>query len=435
MSKILFISEGIVDKKMAGPGMRYLEMSKYLSKFHSVILACPNKSSLKNENFEIVFYTKNSLKKIIALVDIIIIPCSLAAKYSFLWKLKKQHIVIDLFDSINVENLEFFKYENLKKRIFLHNYDLLKIKNSLLLGDFFICANEKQKDYWTGMLMALNKINPLTVKKNMIDIVSSGISKEEPKHKIKVLKGIYSGINENDKVIIWGGGIWNWLDPITLINAMNLIVQKNKNIKMFFMGISKINSEIPQMQICLSAIKLSKDLNLYNKYVFFNEDWVLYEERQNYLLEADIGISLHYDTLETEYSSRTRILDYIWCNLPIICTEGDIMAKYVEKYQLGKVVKYQDVDNLVETILMVLNSSQHNVYKENIKNIKKMFLRDTQLENLKKYCDDPYKISNEPKRRLKISKILFMNLVWLRIKDIVQKKGEICKKLKLKILN
>ena len=46
--------------------------------------------------------------------------------------------------------------------------------------------------------------------------------------------------------------------------------------------------------------------------MFFNEDWVAYDDRQNYLLEADVGVSTHLDHVETEFSFRTRILDYLW---------------------------------------------------------------------------------------------------------------------------
>jgi hypothetical protein len=39
------------------------------------------------------------------------------------------------------------------------------------------------------------------------------------------------------------------------------------------------------------------------------------------LREADIGVSLHREDVETRYSFRTRVLDYLWAGLPIITTE------------------------------------------------------------------------------------------------------------------
>ena len=56
--------------------------------------------------------------------------------------------------------------------------------------------------------------------------------------------------------------------------------------------------------------------------MIFN-DWVPYDERALYLMEADLGVSTHHAHLETRYAFRTRMLDYLWARLPIVCTEGD----------------------------------------------------------------------------------------------------------------
>ena len=36
-----------------------------------------------------------------------------------------------------------------------------------------------------------------------------------------VLKGVVPGIGADDKVILWGGGIYNWFDPLTLLRAVD----------------------------------------------------------------------------------------------------------------------------------------------------------------------------------------------------------------------
>ena len=40
-----------------------------------------------------------------------------------------------------------------------------------------------------------------------------------------------------------------------------------------------------------------------------------------YLTEADAGVSTHHEHIETTYSFRTRILDYLWASLPIVATD------------------------------------------------------------------------------------------------------------------
>ncbi len=57
---------------------------------------------------------------------------------------------------------------------------------------------------------------------------------------------------------------------------------------------------------------LADELGLTGRHVFFNEEWVPYDERQNYLLDADVAVTTHFHHVETEFSFRTRVLDYLW---------------------------------------------------------------------------------------------------------------------------
>ena len=92
------------------------------------------------------------------------------------------------------------------------------------------------------------------------------------------------------------------------------------------------------------------------RHVFFNETWVPYDERQNYLLEADAGASTHGFTLETTLAFRTRILDYLWTGLPMVLTEGDSFAELVEREELGVAVPPDDVDALAKALELMLST-------------------------------------------------------------------------------
>jgi len=84
--------------------------------------------------------------------------------------------------------------------------------------------------------------------------------------------------------------------------------------------------------------------------VFFNDSWVDYDDRQHYLLEADLGVSTHRSHIETTFSFRTRILDYLWASLPMVVTEGDHFADEVNRHSLGKTVPAGDVDALAAAL-------------------------------------------------------------------------------------
>ncbi len=45
-------------------------------------------------------------------------------------------------------------------------------------------------------------------------VVPFGVAVERPTKARTVLKGVIPGIASSDRVVIWGGNIWNWLDPL-----------------------------------------------------------------------------------------------------------------------------------------------------------------------------------------------------------------------------
>ena len=70
----------------------------------------------------------------------------------------------------------------------------------------------------------------------------------------------------------------------------------------------------------------------------FNHDWVPYEQRGAWLLEADLGVSAHPAHLETRFAYRTRIADYLWAGLPVVTSAGDVLGDHVATRGLGRAV-------------------------------------------------------------------------------------------------
>jgi glycosyltransferase involved in cell wall biosynthesis len=114
------------------------------------------------------------------------------------------------------------------------------------------------------------------------------------------------------------------------------------------------NPEVPQMQMASAAMQLADELGLTDTHVFFNHDWVPFERRGDWLLDADIGVSTHLDHVETAFSFRTRVLDYFWAGLPTVCTSGDAMEDLIRGRGAGTVVPPGDIGALataIETLL------------------------------------------------------------------------------------
>jgi hypothetical protein len=113
-----------------------------------------------------------------------------------------------------------------------------------------------------------------------------------------------------------------------------------------FLGMRNPNPGIEEMAVASELRTLSDELGLTGRHVYFNEAWVPYEERGAWLLDADVAISMHHDHLETRFSFRTRVLDYLWARRPMVLTGGDELSEVVERAGLGLTVAPGDVQGV-----------------------------------------------------------------------------------------
>jgi glycosyltransferase involved in cell wall biosynthesis len=189
----------------------------------------------------------------------------------------------------------------------------------------------------------------------LVAVVPFGVADDAPRHTRPVLRGVVPGIGPDDKVVLWGGGIYSWFDPLSLIRAIDKLRSRLPEVRLYFLGTQHPNPYVPEMRMTVDAVALSERLGLTGSHVFFNDGWVDFDDRQNYLLEADIGVSTHLDHVETEFSFRTRILDYLWAGLPVVATAGDSFGQLIDTRGVGITVPAGDVDALEDALFRVLD--------------------------------------------------------------------------------
>ena len=137
------------------------------------------------------------------------------------------------------------------------------------------------------------------------------------------LRGVLPGVTERSDVLLWGGGIWDWLDPLTVIRAVATLVERREEVRLVFMGGGRPSAgDDEEMAMAARARTLAGELGVLDRAVVFNDRWVPYGERGDWLVEADIGVSAHFADLETRFAFRTRLLDYLWAGLPIVDHAG-----------------------------------------------------------------------------------------------------------------
>ncbi|MBN1537121.1 MAG: glycosyltransferase [Anaerolineales bacterium] len=387
---ILIVSHDIIASKMAGTGVRYLEIARALSEWAEVTLAVPQPSNLEEPSIKIVAYDESipeSLQVLVENHEQSLISGYMALKFPFLEKIKTK-LIVDLYDPFFLEN--FYYYTDLPmEEQEKHNQVAIQVVNKLAkMGDYFICGNERQRDLWLGVLSANGRVNPRNLSdddtlRQLIDIVGIGFPDRAPSSPRRLLRGIHPDFCADEKIVLWGGGIWNWLDPITLVKAWPSVITEHPNARLVFLGTRHPNPKVPQHEIVQRLIQEAELTGEKEKSIFFIE-WLSYEEREALLLESDIGVTLHAIHAETRYSIRTRVMDYFWAGLPVIITEGDITSEWVKTNQLGVVVPPNDAQATADAIIHLLDKGK-DCYKPSFKSLQEQLTWKNVVEPLRNY--------------------------------------------------
>jgi len=352
---VLMISWDRVGERMAGSGIRTVELARALAAGGlDVVLGAPEGSELDGASGPrlATFAPGQSLGALVADAEVVVV----SGRVELMTAVKKP-LVIDLYDPFVLSNLDLYgdQFNRSDGRALL---SLRWLTHHLESGDFFLCASATQRSFWLGMLAAAGRVNQVNYKddpelRRLLAIVPFGVPDAPPEPGAPAVKGIVPGIAPGDRVATWAGGMWNWVDPLTLIRATALLRARRPEVKTLILGTRHPNPEIGEMAIAREARALATELGLLDQGVSFI-DWVPYADRHRYLLESDVGVSLHRSGVESEFAFRTRVLDYIWCGVPMVVTAGDELAARVEREDLGRTVGPDDpvaVANAIESLL------------------------------------------------------------------------------------
>jgi glycosyltransferase involved in cell wall biosynthesis len=392
--RIAVLTGDVLEPKMAGPAIRAWHMASTLAREHDVQLASTQECSLTHPDFPVRVVDERELEDVEAWCDVLIFQGNLMRQHPVLRDTHKI-VVCDIYDPFHLEVLEQARNLDPPRRLLAVQSSTDVLNEQLRRGDFFLCASEKQRDFWLGQLASVGRINPATYDRGenlerLLAVAPFGVSDEPPRHTRSVLRGVVPGIGENDKVVLWGGGIYNWFDPLTLLRAVDKLRRRLPEVRLYFLGLRHPNPQVGEMKMTDDAVALADELGLVGTHAFFNEDWVEYDDRQNYLLESDIGVSTHLDHVETEFSFRTRLLDYLWASLPIVATSGDSLASLIETSGIGLTVPAGDVDALEEALFRMLDDDAfHRSCRSAIERVVPSYQWSTVLEPLLEFCRAP----------------------------------------------
>ncbi|WP_308281560.1 glycosyltransferase [Cellulomonas sp. PS-H5] len=348
--RVLVVTGEPLLERMAGPAIRAWEIASALAGEHDVRLLSTGGAKRSSPDFSVEYAHGAGLREPTRWADVIIFQGFLLEQAPWL-KDSPKVVVADIYDPMHLEQLEQARDLGPDGRVRAVRATTDVLNEQIRRADLLLCASDKQRDFWLGHLASQGRVNPAVYDEqanldNLLAVVPFGIADEPPVQRRHGIKGTVEGIGPDDKVILWGGGIYNWFDPLTLIRAVARLAERRPDVRLYFLGLKHPNPGVPEMEVAWRTQELARELGLTGRHVFFNEGWVPYEERADYLLDADLGVSTHFQHVETAFSFRTRILDYLWASLPIVATDGDTFGALIRERGLGRVVPAEDVEAL-----------------------------------------------------------------------------------------
>ncbi|MGH3992451.1 MAG: glycosyltransferase, partial [Pseudonocardiaceae bacterium] len=349
--RILVLTHDAVSERMAGPAIRAWNMAEVLAGEHDVRLVCLNPHCLPPPaEFDVRHVPVREIGPELDWAQVVILQGHVLEKIPAL-KTSNHIVIADMYDPMHLEQLEQGRDSDPNDRDHAERAHVVEgttevLSNQLRRGDFFLCASERQRHFWLGHLAAIGRLSPTVydadpTTRSLLTVAPFGLSGKPPQRTGPGLReGL--GFTAREKVVLWAGGVYSWFDPLTLLHAVHALHAEHDDLRLVFLGMRHPNPEVPEMGMAEQTRRLAHALGLTGAQVFFNETWVPYADRQNWLLDADAGVTTHLEHVETTFAFRTRVLDYLWAGLPIVTTDGDAFAELIRAERLGVVVPAQD---------------------------------------------------------------------------------------------
>ena len=287
MTRVLVVSSEPVGERIAGPAIRSLELARVLSASCDVTLAAPEPSSVADPGVRLLeagLADFSALAEAIDASDVVVAQTLPAQLLRQLARSRARHVA-DLYNVLPVEGLEAGADGELGPARRSHHQTVLSSLAQCAAADLVLCASERQRDFWLGAMALQGLIDVESYRRDpsyrsFVEVVPFGVSEDEPQPGEPRLKGVLPGVEAGDRVLLWAGGIWSWLDALTPIRALERLRADGVPAHLVFLGVERPSIEPERTPSAAgAALGLARERGLDGAGVHFLEGWVPYEQR------------------------------------------------------------------------------------------------------------------------------------------------------------
>jgi glycosyltransferase involved in cell wall biosynthesis len=370
MKRIALVSSEPIRERMAGIGIRYLELARRLPAAAGVetvlISPAPPEESERAlaaaaEREEggaaagdgevgapaaVRRFAAAELPRLLADCDAVVAQGQLAN--DVLLAGGERPVAVDLYDPWLVENLHYHSVLGLDPYRNDHATWVLQLSR----GDLFLCSSEEQRTYYLGWLTALGRVNPERVAADpdlagLVAVVPFGVPSALPPHRPWL-----DPPRPGERRVLFGG-LYDWYDPWTLLCACERLAD---DLDWTVLLIANPNPGSTPQRLLGEVEKECRRRGWWGSRVRLL-DWVPTARRYDLLRDVDLLAAPHRPSLETRLSLRTRFLDAAAAGLPVAVTEGGAMSRLVAEHGAGWVVPTGDAAALAAALAEALGDS------------------------------------------------------------------------------
>jgi glycosyltransferase involved in cell wall biosynthesis len=388
MTRIALLSSEPIRPRMAGIGIRYLELARRLPRYgfdvRLVSPAAPEETAaLGVPAADIRPFERGRLAAILAGCDAAVAQGQLGN--DLLLEIPGLPTAIDLYDPWLVENLSYVATLGLDPYRNDHATWVLQLSR----GDFFLCSSEEQRTFYLGFLAALGRVNPERIADDpdldtLIAPVPFGVPEELPPHR-PVLPARAPG----ERRLLFGG-LYDWYDPWTLLDALGREEMSNRPWTLLL--IRNPNPEATPQRLFAEVEARCRLLGWWGSRVQVL-DWIPAERRYDLLRDVDLLVAPHRPSLETRLSLRTRFLDALAAGCPVVTSEGGTMGRLLAEHRAGWVVPPGDPAALARALAEALdrpeNPAAATARREGARELLAGFTWERALAPLVRFCREP----------------------------------------------
>ncbi|HVS14435.1 MAG TPA: glycosyltransferase [Thermoanaerobaculia bacterium] len=396
MSRVALLCSEPLGERVAGIGLRYLELARRLpARGLEVELICPGEpaplAALEQRlggGVRVRRFERGGLAALLAGRRAAVAQGQLAN--DLLAECPDLPVAIDLYDPWLVENLCYAGTLGLDP----YRNDHATWVRQLSAGDFFLCSSEEQRQYYLGFLTAVGRVNPARVAGDpdlagLIAVAPFGVPDRLPEHR-PVLPERAPG----ERRLLFGG-LYDWYDPWTLLDAV--VAADRPGWRLLF--IRNPFDATPQ-SLFARVEAWCRERGLWGSRVL-GLDWVPAERRWDLLRDVDVLVATHRVGLETRLSLRTRFLDALAAGCPVVATEGGTVSRLLRERAAGWVVPEADPQALAAALVEAVESEEGARRAQLGRALAAEFEWSKVIEPVARFCRDPWR--DETKREFAVS--------------------------------